>query len=152
MVTPKQTDPQFKLRLSRELKSRIDAAAHTNNRSLNAEIVARLEGSLERDAQGQITLKLPSDLLDRIDHASNHEGLDNQTMIENALQAAFPPPTLSLGEIIDRIRGALNAGQVEGEKTRRELSEYLKGAEALIKAEPSYEHLSVNVEKQSPRD
>lgn len=45
MVTPKQTDPQFKLRLPAELKEQIEQAAEENNRSMNAEIVARLESS-----------------------------------------------------------------------------------------------------------
>ncbi|MEI5680478.1 MULTISPECIES: Arc family DNA-binding protein [unclassified Mesorhizobium] len=43
MATPKQTDPQFKLRFTPELRDQIDAAATANNRSMNAEIVARLE-------------------------------------------------------------------------------------------------------------
>lgn len=45
MVTPSQNDPQFKLRLPAELKTWIDAQARLNNRSINAEIVARLEAS-----------------------------------------------------------------------------------------------------------
>lgn len=45
MVTPRQTDPQFKLRLPAELKEQIEQAAEENNRSMNAEIVARLESS-----------------------------------------------------------------------------------------------------------
>lgn len=45
MATPKQTDPQFKLRFTPELRDAIDAAAKVNNRSMNAEIVARLEES-----------------------------------------------------------------------------------------------------------
>ncbi len=44
MVTPKQTDPQFKLRLTADLKRQIEDAARAGNRSMNAEIVARLEG------------------------------------------------------------------------------------------------------------
>lgn len=43
MATPKQTDPQFKLRIERELRDRIAVFAHTNNRSMNAEIIATLE-------------------------------------------------------------------------------------------------------------
>lgn len=43
MATPKQTDPQFKLRLPADLKDRVEAAAAENNRSMNAEIVAALE-------------------------------------------------------------------------------------------------------------
>lgn len=43
-------DPQFKLRLPQELRDRIEQAAKESKRSLNAEIVARLELSF---AQGQ---------------------------------------------------------------------------------------------------
>ncbi|MDH1337415.1 Arc family DNA-binding protein [Comamonas thiooxydans] len=41
----KQTDPQYKLRLPQDLKDQIEAAAKEAGRSMNAEIVARLEGS-----------------------------------------------------------------------------------------------------------
>ena len=36
-------DPQLKLRLPPDLKSRVEDAAKANNRSMNAEIVSRLE-------------------------------------------------------------------------------------------------------------
>lgn len=42
-------DPQFKLRLPPELKARIDQAATENHRSINAEIVARLEQSFPHE-------------------------------------------------------------------------------------------------------
>lgn len=44
-----QTDPQYKLRMPQEIKERIQEAAKANHRSMNAEIVARLADSLERD-------------------------------------------------------------------------------------------------------
>ncbi len=44
-----RTDPQFKLRLSSELKAQIEAAAKSNNRSMNAEIIFRMEQSFEAD-------------------------------------------------------------------------------------------------------
>jgi hypothetical protein len=47
MAQPTQTDPQFKLRLPADLKDQIQASALSNNRSMNSEIVARLEGSFE---------------------------------------------------------------------------------------------------------
>lgn len=47
MATPKQTDPQFKLRLTPDLKHKIDKAAEASNRSMNAEIIARLEASFD---------------------------------------------------------------------------------------------------------
>lgn len=41
----KQTDPQFKLRFPPALKTKIEAAADENGRSMNAEIVSRLQES-----------------------------------------------------------------------------------------------------------
>ncbi len=38
--------PQYKLRMSPELKDAINTLAEKNNRSMNAEIVARLEASI----------------------------------------------------------------------------------------------------------
>lgn len=43
-------DPQFKLRIPPALKVQIDQAAAENHRSLNAEILARLEESFENSA------------------------------------------------------------------------------------------------------
>lgn len=43
-------DPQMKIRLPEALKSRIEEASTTNNRSMNAEIVARLESSFNSGA------------------------------------------------------------------------------------------------------
>lgn len=40
-----QSDPQYKLRLPEELRSKIKESANTHNRSMNADIVARLEDS-----------------------------------------------------------------------------------------------------------
>jgi hypothetical protein len=46
-MPPKQTDPQFKLRMTPEIKEAIEAAALQNNRSMNAEILARLQASID---------------------------------------------------------------------------------------------------------
>lgn len=40
-----QTEPQYKLRLSEELRDKIKESAKAHNRSMNADIVARLESS-----------------------------------------------------------------------------------------------------------
>lgn len=47
----KQTDPQFKLRLPTDLKQLVEEAAKANNRSMNAEIVARLQDSFTLSMQ-----------------------------------------------------------------------------------------------------
>jgi hypothetical protein len=44
-MPPKQTDPQFKLRLNKGLFEAIKDSAALNNRSINAEIIDRLEYS-----------------------------------------------------------------------------------------------------------
>lgn len=44
-------DPQMKIRLSDELKERIEEASKENGRSMNAEIAARLEDSFELEEQ-----------------------------------------------------------------------------------------------------
>lgn len=48
---PMANIPPFGLRMQPELKERIERAAKENNRSLNSEIVQRLQDSLDRDAQ-----------------------------------------------------------------------------------------------------
>lgn len=45
----KQTDPQYKMRLPPELKERIAESAKAHNRSMNADIVSRLEQSFEAE-------------------------------------------------------------------------------------------------------
>lgn len=131
------------------LKERVADAAKKNNRSMNSEIVARLEGDLARDELERVTLRLPDDLLDRINATAHHQDVSRDDLIVEALQAAFPPHTLTLGEIVSRIGAALDSGQVSDAEQRRELDEYRKGAEALIKADPKFKSISVDVDKYS---
>ncbi|MBE5252905.1 Arc family DNA-binding protein [Mixta mediterraneensis] len=44
-------DPQFRIRLPIELKEKVESAAKVNNRSLNAEIVFRLDASFLNEIQ-----------------------------------------------------------------------------------------------------
>lgn len=53
----KRTDPQYKLRIPEDLKSQIEGAAKANNRSMNAEIISRLEASFSG-----VVLSKPSDV------------------------------------------------------------------------------------------
>ncbi|WP_125361827.1 Arc family DNA-binding protein [Stenotrophomonas sp. 278] len=50
-------DPQFKLRMTEELRDQIAEAARANNRSMNAEIIGRLEESFASKSLDQATLK-----------------------------------------------------------------------------------------------
>jgi hypothetical protein len=43
-----RTDPPFKIRMPDELKARIEQAAISNRRSMNAEIVSRLDASFSQ--------------------------------------------------------------------------------------------------------
>ena len=58
MAAPKQTDPQMKIRLTPELKAMIETAADQNNRSQNAEIIARLEGSFNDTSVSPVVVAL----------------------------------------------------------------------------------------------
>lgn len=44
-----RTDPQFNVRMPADLKEKIEEAAKENGRSMNAEIVYRLQQSIEED-------------------------------------------------------------------------------------------------------
>lgn len=44
-----QTEPQYKLRMPHELRDKIKSSAEKKNRSMNADIVARLEQSFLKD-------------------------------------------------------------------------------------------------------
>ncbi len=51
-----RSDPQINLRISAELKERIEAAATANKRSMNAEIAERLEESFRAPPDERILL------------------------------------------------------------------------------------------------
>ena len=53
-------DPQMKIRLPAELKAGVETAAKANNRTMNAEIVARLQATF-RDATPKHTFDLIED-------------------------------------------------------------------------------------------
>lgn len=53
----KQTDPQYKLRWSEELRDKIAQSAKEHNRSMNADIVARLEQSFSTPETTQSLLE-----------------------------------------------------------------------------------------------
>ena len=78
-----QTDPQYKLRLPADLKDKIKAASEENHRSMNAEIVARLENSFtphkHRDGEGAPDRKeslIEEDLFSADDVIAMYEELD----------------------------------------------------------------------------
>lgn len=50
-----QTDAQFKIRLPHELKDKIRASAEQHNRTMTADIVARLENSFQQVRDTHLT-------------------------------------------------------------------------------------------------
>lgn len=93
-------DPQLKVRVSPELKERLVEAAESGKRSVNAEIVARLEATFEEGAEHGpvsthaplLTDLLPSGLAARVRSAAEARGQSAEEEIVQALEAAFPPP------------------------------------------------------------
>lgn len=49
MAIPTRDDPQFKLRIPRDLKALLEMSAASNSRSVTAEIIARLQMSFENN-------------------------------------------------------------------------------------------------------
>lgn len=64
-MSANQTDPQYKLRWSEELRDKIQESAKQHNRSMNADIIARLEQSFNENQQQESTI---ADLNDQIQH------------------------------------------------------------------------------------
>ena len=58
-----QTDAQFKIRLPHDLKDKIRASADKNNRTMTADIVARLEQSFEKSSdQNDMLVQILSEI------------------------------------------------------------------------------------------
>lgn len=91
MRTPKQTDPQFKLRLTPEIDDAIEAAAAQSGRKKNGEILARLEQSLLLP-----DISIPPDLLARMQAGSDESMQRAKKMIAEEIVRIFadyfPPP------------------------------------------------------------
>lgn len=90
----KQTDPQYKLRLSQELKEKIEAAAKHSGRSMNAEIVMRLEGTFQAHLSGRMervrpgeheVFAAPQDILQKLGErltATQQQLADTQQLVQ----------------------------------------------------------------------
>ena len=67
-----RNDPEVRLRLPEDLKNHVAEAARTAGRSMNAEIVARLDWSYRSEADPDTLKKVTSrlgDLLERLDRS-----------------------------------------------------------------------------------
>ena len=105
---------QAMIRLPDGMRDRLKAEADQSGRSMNAEIVARLEDSF-RDP-----LVLPADLIDRISRHATDRGVTVRSQILFTLDNAYPVGT-GVGEFIER--WALPAAQESSVKERQRLIE-----------------------------
>ncbi|WP_177344115.1 Arc family DNA-binding protein, partial [Pseudomonas aeruginosa] len=55
-----RTDPQFKLRMPPALRARVEQAAKASLRSLNAELVLRIQQSFEGEGATDASVQLPT--------------------------------------------------------------------------------------------
>lgn len=73
-----QTDPQYKLRMPADLRDKLKKAAKENHRSMNAEMVARLQESFQPDVQQhRVPQKVWKALEDAVMSARRERGEDD---------------------------------------------------------------------------
>lgn len=77
-------DPQLKIRLPLELKEKITQSAADHGRSINSEVVARLEQSFEPEIQVHETLEFKLMMQSYLDQAEQIKEL--KTMLEQLLK------------------------------------------------------------------
>ncbi|MEN9430942.1 MAG: putative phage regulatory protein [Pseudomonadota bacterium] len=100
-MSDNQKDPQYKLRWSEELRDKVMLSAKEQNRSINQEIVARLEKSFESDGNQVMLLEEDSirameDMMSNIlENAVNNllqQGVDRD-VVQNAFTSKAKKPT-----------------------------------------------------------
>jgi len=79
-----RTDPQLKLRVTDEMKDYLVEAARKNNRSVNAEIVQRLEQSIEENEL--LKLNLPIDSVIELSSEAIANGMDVEEYVTHIIQ------------------------------------------------------------------
>lgn len=84
-------DDQYMLRFPPGLRDRVKDAAAEHGRSMNSEIVARLEETFGREADGVRAVWLTPELWERIEHEAHVTEVDPNQIILDAVEKAFPP-------------------------------------------------------------
>ncbi|RVI90796.1 Arc family DNA-binding protein [Sinorhizobium medicae] len=92
---PGRGSDQFPLRLPEGMRDQIAVAAEQNGRSMNAEIITRLEESF------QDPLVLPPDVLARIERRAADLRVPGRSLILNAIDKEFPAG-YRLGEFLEK--------------------------------------------------
>ncbi|WP_290689976.1 MULTISPECIES: Arc family DNA-binding protein [unclassified Haematobacter] len=95
MAQPTQTDPQFKLRLPLDLKQRIEVAAASSNRSMNAEIVKALESVYPAAPFDHLLL---DEFLERYRKADSGSQAKLLGLLQDFLRASGSTMSVSIGD------------------------------------------------------
>lgn len=125
-------DPQMKIRLPADLKDQIEAAAKDSGRSMNAEIVARLEGSFSESSDTEMVHKLVDQLdrqeltistLTKLAHAlavTDHSGQDDIVVAALLLKnlAAQPDSLKERNKLIDALSIAFQKAEKSSVRIR----------------------------------
>lgn len=73
-----QTDPQYKLRWPKELRDKVAQSAKAYNRSMNADIIARLERSFLTESEFSPLNMPPEELEERLNRVLEKRALSNE--------------------------------------------------------------------------
>ncbi|WP_369650227.1 MULTISPECIES: Arc family DNA-binding protein [unclassified Variovorax] len=116
---PSDAAAKFMVRLPGDMRERLALAAKSNSRSMNSELVQRLQDSLD----GTAGLRFPEETLDRLRKAAKKTGRTLEAEAWDRLMtslADLPPAEARLREALDEARSANAKLQVESEEMRTE--------------------------------
>lgn len=133
-------DPQMKIRLTLDLKERIEAAAKTAGRSMNAEIIARLQQSFEptiRQHQSFVSLADPEALQQQLDTATKSLRLHENAMLimHGLLRAVLMeiPPEMGESTTLQIIKSFLRASDEQSmEQARKAWDELMSASDPTV--------------------
>lgn len=141
---PSDLQDQFMLRMPAGMRERLKDAAKDNGRSLNAEIVLRLEGGIERTEDGRVSVWLPDELLQRVFEEAEWRKSDLETIILEAVENAFPyVPTF--GEYVQSVRADVES---DGSEAPEALREHLAETERLLRESPEFAERRVRLPRR----
>ncbi|MBX3583676.1 MAG: Arc family DNA-binding protein [Rhizobiaceae bacterium] len=141
MATPKQTDPQFKLRLTGDLRDKIETAAKASNRSMNAEMIARLEESFSDNGKALLEATLVVESLRK----NLTERIWNYDQMAKGLQKREAELNQLLNDKVDVIEMAISARREELEAEYQRIMQY---AEEQRRSADEYAGFTVARERQ----
>jgi hypothetical protein len=132
-------DLHFRLRIPEQLKKRVEASAASNERSMTAEIVDRLERSFD------LGLSLPSDLESRIRRVAKGNGRTVEEQALETLKESYPAEMFTVEQLLVSYRIQLASEAISADK-RDELIAAIDGIEKMLALGETELHWPVKVE------